>query len=70
MRADGGGSGWGGAVVGGLVPLASEAAPDWLLQHQAHTRAQTARRPGLGPGDAQFKKFSKLASQAKTEQLP
>lgn len=56
--------------MGGLVPLASEAAPDWLLQHQAHTRAQTARRPGLGPGDAQFKKFSKLASQAKTEQLP
>lgn len=66
------GEGLGGALCrwGGPVSLASEAAPDWLLQHRAHTRAQTLRRPGLGPGDAQFKKFSKLASQAETELLP
>ena len=67
MRADGGGPGGRGAR--GPVLLASEAAPGWLLQYRAHTRAQTVRRPGLGPGDAQFKKFSKLASQAEMELL-
>lgn len=43
---------------------------DWLLQHQTPTGAQTLRRPGLGPGDTQFKEVFQASITSRDGLLP